>query len=328
MHGRRIPFLEPRPSRWFDGGVTGPRHPARATITEVGPRDGLQNEKEVVSAAEKAAFVEALADAGLREIEVSSFVSPKSIPQLGDAEEVFRLLKPRDGVVYSALVPNEKGMERALACGVRKVAVFTAATETFNRKNVNASIAESLDRFRPVIEAAKTAKVQVRGYVSTAFGCPYEGEVDPAAAARVCRDLLDMGCDEISVGDTIGVATPTRVLAGLDALRKASIPPEWTALHFHDTRGTALANVLAALGEGYASFDSSAGGLGGCPYAPGAGGNLATEDLLYLLDGERVATGVSLEGLRTASRGIEKALGKSLQGKVLRAGPAPLKGAL
>ncbi len=297
--------------------------PARATVTEVGPRDGLQNEKEVVPADAKVAFVEALADAGLKEIEVSSFVSPKWVPQLADAEEVFRCLRPREGVVYSALVPNGKGLERALACGVRKVAVFTAATETFSRKNVNASVAETIDRFRPVAEAARSAGVPVRGYVSTAFGCPYEGPVDPAAAARVCRDLLDLGCVEVSVGDTIGVATPCRVLEGLAALEAAGVPRERTALHFHDTRGTALANVLAALQAGYSSFDSSAGGLGGCPFAPGAGGNLATEDLLYLLEGLGIATGVSLEGVRVASRAMEAALGRPLPGRVFRAGPAP-----
>ena len=303
--------------------MTAPRLPARATVTEVGPRDGLQNEKEVVPTDAKAAFVEALAASGLREIEVSSFVSPKWVPQLADAEELFKRVKPREGVVFSALVPNEKGMERALACGVRKVAVFTAATESFSRKNTNASIAETLARFRPVVESARNAKAAVRGYVSTAFGCPFEGAVDPAAAARVAKDLLDLGCDEVSIGDTIGVAVPTRVRAGLDALRAAGVPAAKTVLHFHDTRGTALANVLASLEEGYASFDSSAGGLGGCPYAPGAGGNLATEDLLYLLEGMGVATGVSLEQVSAASKGIEKALGRPLPGKVHRAGPAP-----
>ena len=302
--------------------------PTRATVTEVGPRDGLQNEKENLSTEAKVAFVEALAAAGFREIEVSSFVSPKWVPQLADAEEVFRRLRPREGVVYSALVPNEQGMERALACGVRKVAVFTAATESFSRKNTNASIAESLARFAPVLEMAGKAGIPVRGYLSTAFGCPFEGEVDPAAAARVARDLLDLGCAEVSVGDTIGVAGPSRVMEGLDALRSAGIPPEWTALHFHDTRGTALANVLVSLQEGYASFDSSAGGLGGCPYAPGAGGNLATEDLLYLLEGLDVATGVDLEGVRTAGRGIEAALGRPLPGKVYRAGRAPGPGSV
>ena len=297
--------------------------PARAVVTEVGPRDGLQNEGEIVPTEAKVAFVEALADAGHREIEVTSFVSPQWVPQLADAEEVFRRLKPREGVVYSALVPNERGMERALLCGVRKIAVFTAATESFNRKNVNASIAESLERFRPVVEAARKSGAAVRGYVSTAFGCPFEGPVDPAAAARVCRDLLDLGCDEISVGDTIGVATPRRVLEGLEALERAGVPREWVALHFHDTRGTATANVLAALQEGYASFDASAGGIGGCPYAPGAGGNLATEDLLYLLEGMGVETGISLEGVRAAARGIEGALRHPLPGRVFRAGPAP-----
>jgi isopropylmalate/homocitrate/citramalate synthase len=297
--------------------------PARASLTEVGPRDGLQNEREVLPAAAKAAFVEALADAGLRSVEVSSFVSPKWVPQLADAEEVFRLLRPRPGVAYSALVPNEKGMERALACGVRKVAVFTAATESFSRRNANASIAESLARFRPVLEIAAREGVPVRGYLSTAFGCPFEGEVDPAAAARVARDLLDLGCAEVSVGDTIGVATPRRVLEGLEALAAAGVPRERTVLHFHDTRGTGIANALVSLQAGYASFDSSAGGLGGCPYAPGAGGNLATEDLLYLLEGLGLETGVDLEGVRAAARGIERALGRPLPGRVFRAGPAP-----
>jgi hydroxymethylglutaryl-CoA lyase len=303
-----------------------PALPARARITEVGPRDGLQNEKGVVPTEVKAAFVEALADAGLREIEVSSFVSPKRVPQLADAEALFRLVKPRAGVVHSALVPNGQGMERALACGVRKVAVFTAATETFNRENTNISIAGSLERFRPVVDAARRAGVAVRGYVSTAFGCPYEGPVDPAAAARVCRDLLDLGCEEVSVGDTIGVAVPARVRAGLEALRAAGVPPERTVLHFHDTRGTALVNAMAALEEGYAAFDASAGGLGGCPFAPGAGGNLATEDLVYFLEGMGVATGVSIEGLRAAGRLVEAALGRPLPGRVYRAGPAPVGG--
>ncbi len=300
--------------------------PARVRVTEVGPRDGLQNEKEVVPTDAKVAFVEALAAAGLPEVEVSSFVSPKWVPQLADAEDVFRRLRRREGVVYSALVPNERGMERALACGVRKVAVFAAATESFSRRNTNGSVAEVLGRFVPVVAAARRGGVAVRGYLSTAFGCPYEGPVDPAAAAAVARRLLDLGCDEVSVGDTIGVATPGRVLAGLEALERAGVPRERTVLHFHDTRGTALANVLAALQAGYASFDSSAGGLGGCPYAPGAGGNLATEDLLYLLEGLGVATGVRIEAVREASRGVEAVLGRPLPGKVLRAGPAPVAG--
>ncbi len=295
----------------------------RATLTEVGPRDGLQNEKELVPTEVKRAFVEALADAGLRRIEVSSFVSPKWVPQLADAEALFRSLRPREGVVYSALVPNERGMDRALACGVRSVAVFTAATESFNRRNVNASIEESLRRFEPVLATAGREGVPVRGYISTAFGCPYEGEVDPAAAARVARTLRDMGCADVSMGDTIGVATPRRVLAGLDALEAAGVGREVTALHFHDTRGTALPNVMAALHRGYLSFDASAGGLGGCPYAPGAGGNLATEDLLYLLEGEGVTTDAGLEGVRAASRVVEAALGRILPGRVLRAGGVP-----
>lgn len=303
--------------------MAAPSLPARVAVTEVGPRDGLQNEAEILPAAAKVAFVEALADAGLADIEVSSFVSPQWVPQLADAAEVFAALRPREGVVYAALVPNERGMERALACGVRKVAVFTAATESFSRRNANASIAGTLERFRPVLAAARAAGVAVRGYVSTAFGCPFEGPVEPGAAARVAADLLALGCGEVSVGDTIGVATPGRVVEGLDALRAAGVPPERTVLHFHDTRGTALANVLASLREGYAAFDASAGGLGGCPYAPGAGGNLATEDLLYLLHGLGIATGADLEGVRRASRGIEAALGRPLPGKVYRAGPAP-----
>ncbi|MHC4821145.1 MAG: hydroxymethylglutaryl-CoA lyase [Planctomycetota bacterium] len=296
---------------------------ANVRIIEVGPRDGLQNEPESVPTEAKVAFIDALADAGHREIEVSSFVSPKWVPQLADAAEVFSALKPRDGVVYSALVPNLKGMEAALGAGVRKVSVFTAATETFNRKNINASIDESLERFAPVMELAAKEDVAVRGYVSTAFGCPYEGAVDPAAAARVGQRLLEMGCEEISMGDTIGVAGPSRVEDGLAALEDAGIDSAAVALHFHDTRGTALANVLTALCSGYFSFDASAGGLGGCPYAPGAGGNLATEDLLYLLEDLGLDPGVSLEGVRSASLLMEEALGRTLPGKVLRAGPAP-----
>lgn len=292
--------------------------PPRVDIVEVGPRDGLQNEKGVVPTAAKVAFVTGLAGAGFPEIEVTSFVSAKWVPQLADAGELLAALSPREGVVYSALVPNEKGMERAIACGVRRVAVFTAASETFNRKNINASIDESLERFVPVLALAAAAGVSVRGYVSTAFVCPYEGVVPPAAAARVIRRLLELGVDEVSIGDTIGAAVPTQVDALLDALAREA-PPDRLALHLHDTRGTALANVLAALRRGITIFDSSAGGLGGCPYAPGATGNLATEDLVYFLNGMGIDTGVDLARVRAASNALHAAAGVTQPSRVLAA---------
>src|SRR5262245_17053146 len=292
-------------------------------ITDVGPRDGLQNEATPVATEAKVAFVRALVAAGLKEIEVSSFVRPERIPQLSDAKEVFAALGPAPaGVTYGALVPNEKGLERALAAKVGKVGVFTAATETFNRKNVNASIADSIAGFRPVVDGARRAKIPVRGYVSTAFWCPYEGKTSPQQAVDVSMRLVDLGCDEIDLGDTIGAATPPDVAALLDLLLPR-IAADRVVLHFHDTRGTALTNVLEGLRRGVTAFDSSAGGLGGCPYAPGAAGNLATEDLVYLLDGLGHTTGVDLERLRAASRPIEAALGRPLPGKVYRAGPAP-----
>jgi hydroxymethylglutaryl-CoA lyase len=292
-------------------------------VTEVGPRDGLQNEPSPVPTETKEAFVRALVAAGLRDVEVSSFVRPDRIPQLADAEDLFRRLGPAPaGVVYGALVPNERGLERALACGVSKVAVFTAATETFNRRNVGASIAETLARFAPVVSGARAAGVRVRGYVSTAFFCPFEGRTPPERTAEVCTRLVDLGCDEIDVGDTIGAATPPDVARALDAVLPR-VRLEDLVLHFHDTRGTALANVVEGLRRGVTAFDASAGGLGGCPFAPGATGNLATEDLLYLLHGMGHATGVSLEGVRRASAVVEKALGRPLPGKVYRAGPAP-----
>ena len=277
--------------------------PARVDVVEVGPRDGLQNEKAVVPTPAKIAFVNGLAAAGFPEIEVTSFVSPKWIPQLADAAEVLAGIARHDDIVFSALVPNEKGMERALAAGVRRVALFTAASETFNRRNVNASIDESLARFRPVLEMAAAAGVSVRGYVSTAFVCPYEGPVAPEAAARVITRLLDVGVDEVSIGDTIGAAVPTQVDALLDAL-EGRVPFDRLALHLHDTRGTALANVLAGLQRGVAIFDSAAGGLGGCPYAPGATGNLATEDLVYFLAGMGLDCGIDLERV---AHGVERA---------------------
>ncbi len=265
----------------------------------------------------------ALVAAGLREIEVSSFVRPDRVPQLADASEVFaRLGPPPEGVTYLALVPNERGLARALEAKVGKVAVFTAATESFNRRNVNASIAESIERFRPVVAGAKAAGIAVRGYVSTAFCCPYEGKTPPAAAADVAARLLDLGCDEVDLGDTIGAATPPDVAAVLGRVL-ARVPVERLVLHFHDTRGTALVNVMEGLRHGVAAFDASAGGLGGCPYAPGASGNLATEDLVYLLAGLGIPTGVDLEALRAAGAPLEEVLGHRLPGKVYRAGAAP-----
>ena len=296
---------------------------AAVRVTEVGPRDGLQNEPEPVPTEAKAAFVRALVAAGVTDVEVSSFVRPDRIPQLADAEALFATLGPAPaGVTYGALVPNERGLERALACGVGKVAVFTAASETFNRRNVGASIEESIERFRPVFTGARAARLPVRGYVSTAFVCPFEGRIAPEAAVGVAQRLLALGCDEVDVGDTIGAATPRDVAALLERLLPR-VPADRVVLHFHDTRGTALVNVVEGLRHGVTAFDASAGGLGGCPYAPGATGNLATEDLVYLLDGLGVATGVDLEGLRAASSGIERALGRPLSGKVYRAGPAP-----
>jgi isopropylmalate/homocitrate/citramalate synthase len=280
--------------------------PPRVTLIEVGPRDGLQNEKAVVPVEGKVAWVEALADAGLKEIEVTSFVSPKWVPQLADADEVFARLRKRDDVVYSALVPNMRGMERALACGVRRIAVFTSATETFCRKNINMSVDQSLEGFRDVISAATRNGISVRGYLSVAFGCPYEGDVDPQRAADVAQKLADLGCDELSIGDTIGVAAPPGIEAVLSRLR---FPVERTALHLHDTRGTAVANAWHAFTMGYTRFDSSSGGLGGCPYAPGAAGNVATEDLDYLFARAGVATGVDLARVASAADAVCALLG-------------------
>ncbi|MCC6738826.1 MAG: hydroxymethylglutaryl-CoA lyase [Planctomycetia bacterium] len=290
--------------------------PPAITLIEVGPRDGLQNEREIVPVEGKVAFVEALADAGLREIEVSSFVSPKWVPQLSDAAEVFARLKPRPDVAYSALVPNMKGLERALACGVRRIAVFTAATEGFCRRNINMTVDGSLDVFRPVVAEAKKQGVFVRGYVSVVFGCPYEGAVDPAKAVAVAHRLADLGCDELSLGDTIGVAVPAGVEAVLSLLK---FPVAQTAMHFHDTRGTALANAFQAAIMGCSRFDASAGGFGGCPYAPGAAGNVATEDLVYAFEGCGSKTGVDLHRLAAASRLAGVALRKEPPGRMYRA---------
>jgi hydroxymethylglutaryl-CoA lyase len=297
--------------------VTSP--PGRVTVVEVGPRDGLQNEPAVVPVESKVAFIEALAAAGLPVVEATAFVLPEAIPQLADADEVFRRVRKRDGVRYPALVPNERGMERAEAAGVREIAVFTAASETFNRRNVNASVDESFARFAPIIARARTGGLRIRGYVSCSFGCPYEGPIRPEAVASVAARLVAAGCDEISIGDTIGVGVPTQVPEVVGRSVEAGVPLEALALHFHDTRGTALANVVEGLRAGVRIFDASAGGLGGCPYAPGASGNVATEDLLYLLHGMGWETGVSLEAVAAATRSLSSVTGRKPSSRVFAA---------
>lgn len=275
--------------------------PERATIVEVGPRDGLQNESGVIATDDKVRFVDLLSAAGFAEIEATSFVSPRAIPQLADASEVMARIQRRPGTRYSVLVPNERGMERALAAGVDEIAVFTGASETFVRHNINTTIAGSIENFKPVVARAREAGLRVRGYISTVFGCPYEGRVAPEAVLNVTRQLLDLGVDELSYGDTIGVATPNQVTDMIACLLEI-VPVAQVAMHFHDTRGTALANVLAALQAGVSIFDSSAGGLGGCPYAPGASGNVSTEDVLYMLHGMGIQTGIDLDAVVEASR--------------------------
>jgi len=292
--------------------------PARVTVYEVGPRDGLQNIDTPLAPDVRARFVEALAAAGLPAVEAGAFVSPRAVPQMAATDRVYAHLHRRPGVRYPALVPNEQGLDAALAAGVDEIAVFTSASETFNRRNINASIAESLARFAPVLERARQANVRVRGYVSTCFGCPYEGRVDPRVVHRVTRDLFALGVGEVSIGDTIGVAVPTQVQEVVGPLLD-EFPASSIALHFHDTRGTARATVLAALGIGVQVFDASAGGLGGCPYAPGAAGNLATEDLVYMLHGMGIETGVDLEKLVDASLVAQQALGVPLPSRALRA---------
>ena len=277
--------------------------PARVTICEVGPRDGLQNESQLVSADDKVHYIDLLSESGLSLIETTSFVSPKAVPQMGDAAEVMARIRRRPGVRYLVLVPNDRGLERAQQAGADAVAVFTAATESFAKRNINMTIAQSLETFGEVVASAKRAGMWVRGYISTAFGCPYEGTTPVASVIRVARALVAMGCDEISVGDTIGVATPLQV-ADVVARLRDEVPLERLALHLHDTRGTALANIVAGLQQGVAIFDSSSGGLGGCPFAPGATGNVATEDVLYLLDGMGIETSVDLAKVRAASRFI------------------------
>ncbi|MBP2149677.1 hydroxymethylglutaryl-CoA lyase [Xanthobacter flavus] len=292
--------------------------PASVRIVEVGPRDGLQNEPGIVPLAAKVALIDALADAGLRMIEAGSFVSPKWVPQMADTAEVLGSIDRRPGVRYTVLAPNLKGLELALACGIEEVAVFTAASEAFTQKNINCTIAESLERFTPLIDLARARGVAVRGYVSCALGCPYQGEVPMAKVVEVSEALTAMGCYEVSVSDTIGVGTPDKAQAVTGAVADR-IGLERTAIHFHDTYGQALANVLACLDIGVSSVDSAVAGLGGCPYAKGASGNLATEDLVYMLNGLGIETGVDLDRLAAAGRAITAALGRAPASKVAQA---------
>jgi hydroxymethylglutaryl-CoA lyase len=287
-------------------------------IVEVGPRDGLQNEKVTVPAEVKIEFITALADAGLRVIEAGAFVSPKWVPQMADTAEVYRDIPKDPGVEFPVLVPNMKGLDRAIEAGVKSIAIFTAASETFNQRNINMTIDGSFENYAPVAARARAEGIRVRGYVSTAFGCPYEGDVAPEKVLEVCARLLDLGCYEVSVGDTIGVGTPMQVQGVIGMLLQV-IPASRLAMHFHDTRGTALANTLAALEMGIETFDASAGGLGGCPYAPGASGNLATEDLVYMLNSMAIETGVDLKRLVEASTKIAPYLDHPLPGKYLQA---------
>ena len=294
------------------------RVPGRVTVVEVGPRDGLQNEKAPIPTADKIAFVDGLSAAGHSVIEVTAFVSPKWVPQMADAQEVFAKITRQPGVRYTALVPNRAGLERAIAAGVTEVAIFAAASETFSRRNINQSIDESLEAYRIVCDDARAAGVRVRGYLSTCFFCPFEGAVAPSRVASIAARLFDLGVFEVAVSDTIGAAHPGQVAVVLDAVSR-HVPLAQIALHFHDTRGTALANVLAGLDYGVTTFDSSAGGLGGCPYAPGAAGNLATEDLLYMLNGLGIDTGVSIDAVASASRFIETKLDHALPSRFLQA---------
>jgi len=289
--------------------------PERVRIVEVGPRDGLQNEATAVATETKIAFIDRLSATGLSVIEATAFVSPRWIPQMADNAEVMAGIERKRGVSYPVLVPNMKGLEAARRAGADEVAVFAAASESFSRKNINCSIAESLERFRPVIEAAQDDGIRVRGYVSCVLGCPYEGDIGTHAVADVAAALFRMGCYEISLGDTIGVGTPGRARALFDAVA-ADVPRECLAGHFHDTYGQALANILASLETGITTFDSSVAGLGGCPYANGASGNVATEDVLYMLSGLGIETGVDLDALVETGRFISDALGRRPASKV------------
>ena len=298
--------------------------PDQVSIYEVSPRDGLQNEALPIPLEGKKQLIAALVEAGLKRIELTSFVSPRWVPQLADAEDLARQFQAPAGVTLSALCPNAKGFERAHAAGLQEIAVFMSASETHNRKNTNKSIAESLETFREVVPPALAANMRVRAYVSTVWGCPYEGDVDPEASLAITRTLLELGCYQVSLGDTIGVGTPLAIKRVVSQFL-AEFPAPQLALHFHDTRGTALANALVGLELGIRDFDASVAGLGGCPYAPGAAGNLATEDLVYMLQGMGIETGVDLDKLIEAGRVAEAVVGRRLPGKVHQAGPRVLR---
>lgn len=300
------------------------RLPESVSIYEVSPRDGLQNEAAPIPLEGKLELLKALIAAGLTRIELTSFVSPRWVPQLADADQLVKAAQLPPGVTVSALVPNAKGFERALAAGLKEIAVFMSASETHNRKNTNKSIAESLQTFEEVVPPARAAGLAVRAYVSTVWGCPYEGDVAVGASLGIARRLLELGCYQVSLGDTIGVGTPLQTQAILRTFL-AEIPAAQLALHLHDTRGTALANALVGLELGIRDFDASVAGIGGCPYAPGAAGNLATEDLVYMLNGLGVKTGVDLDLLIEAGRVAETVLGRHLPGKVHQAGPRVLR---
>jgi hydroxymethylglutaryl-CoA lyase len=292
--------------------------PSDVTIYEVGPRDGLQNESRLIPTARKIELINALSDTGLRTIEITSFVNPKWIPQLADALEVAQTITRKPGVGYSALVPNARGLETAMAGGMKEIAVFLSASETHSKRNINKSIAEALEAFTETVPPALAAGVRVRAYVSTVYGCPYEGAVDPEVSVRLSRQLYDMGCYQVSLGDTIGVANPRQVRDVLTRIQTV-IPNEAIAVHFHDTRGTALANILVAVEMGITVVDSALGGLGGCPYAPGASGNVATEDVVYMLEGMGIKTGVDLDKLVECSQIATALVGHEMPSKVYRA---------
>ena len=298
--------------------MPSPSLPSRVRLVDVGPRDGLQNEKAVVPTEVKVALIEALADAGLREIEATSFVSPKWVPQMADAADVMQRVRRRQGVRYSALVPNMKGFEGALAAKVDEVVVFGAASEAFSQKNINCSIAESIERFAPVARAARDAGMKVRGAISCCLGCPYQGEVKPEAVGYVARLMHGIGVEHVGVADTIGVGTPGATKRALEAAL-AVYPIDEVSGHFHDTYGMALANVCASLDMGISTFDASVAGLGGCPYAKGATGNVATEDVVYLMHGLGIATGIDLAKLRAAGRAISASLGRATSSRVAKA---------
>ncbi|ETV89193.1 hypothetical protein H257_00555 [Aphanomyces astaci] len=299
-------------------------YPSYVKIVEVGPRDGLQNEKTLVSTADKVALINLLSEAGLPVVEATSFVSPKWVPQMGDNADVMKQIKRKEGVFYPVLTPNLTGFDAAIKVNAHEVAIFGAASESFSRKNINCSIQESLERFHPVCEKAHSLGVRVRGYVSCVLGCPYEGAIDPAVVANVAKTLLDMGCYEISLGDTIGIGTPGSTLKMLQATKDV-VPVEKLAVHFHDTYGQALANILVALQEGVSVVDSAVAGLGGCPYAKGASGNVATEDVVYMLHGLGIRTGVDLTKVVAAGDFISSVLGKATNSRVARALQKPSK---